>query len=332
MALYIMFVVSITEYCKFWKVKNDFHKTISQRRNAKNRWIQSPAALSFYNFADRIDFYSGCPKVSPKPVKPLTISFHDKCAGILKNYVDDKGMVDYKSLKRRKPELNQLLDEFAKLDPNVYNSWSKEDKIAFWLNAYNIKMLKIIIDNYPIQSQRILRVLWGPYSIRHIEGIWDKYKFTVMDEEFTLKEIEQRFFRKEFGEPRVFFAISYASLSSPPLRNEPYYGCRLYEQLDDQAKKFLSSPLAFRIDREKQIVRLSAIFHPTWYGEEFISKYGTDKKFKDQPPPVRAVLNFAANYISKHDLFFLEMENYSVKYITYNWTLNDNPSFVNNQP
>src|SRR4030042_1913776 len=229
----------------------------------------------------------GCPKVSPEPVEHPLVSFHNKCAGILKNYVDDKGMVNYKMLKRKKLEFSRLLNKFAKLDPNEYNAWSKEDKIAFWLNAYNIKMLEIIVDNYPIESSRILRVLWGPYSIRHIEGIWDKYKFTVMDEEFTLKEVEQRFFRKEFNEPRIFFAISYASLSSPPLRNEPYYGYRLYEQLDDQAKKFLSSPIAFRLDREKQMVHLSAIFHPTWYGEEFVNKYGTDKKFKDQPPSIR---------------------------------------------
>jgi hypothetical protein len=167
--------------------------------------------------------------------------------------------------------------------------------------------------------------LWGPDSIRHIDGIWDKYKFTVMDEEFTLKEVDQRFFRKEFNEPRVFFAISYASISGPPMRNEPYYGYRLYEQLNDQAKKFLSNPLAFRIDGEKQIVYLSAIFHPSWYGEEFVSKYGIDKKFKDQPPSVRAVLNLATNYISEQDRLFLEKENYSTKYITYNWTLNDGP-------
>jgi hypothetical protein len=152
-----------------------------------------------------------------------------------------------------------------------------------------------------------------------------------MNEEFTLKEIEQRFFRREFNEPRVFFAISHASLSSPPLRNEPYYGSRLYEQLDDQAKKFLSSPFAFKIDREKRMVYLSAILNPTWCGKEFISKYGTDKKFKDQSPPLRAVLNFVAKYVSKQDLFFLERENYSVQYITYNWTLNDSPSSISNQ-
>jgi hypothetical protein len=144
-----------------------------------------------------------------------------------------------------------------------------------------------------------------------------------MDEEFTLTEIERRFFRKQFDEPRVFFAISHASLSSPPLRNKPYYGHKLYKQLDDQAKRFLSSPQGFRIDREKQTVYLSAIFQSTWYGKEFISKYHTDKKFKDQQPEVRAVLSFLTNYISEQDVSFLELKNYSVEYIKYDWRLNE---------
>jgi len=284
-------------------------------------------------------FITGCPQVAPEPIEPPevepvkveppkpkpppTVSFHDKCADILENYVDDKGMVDYKTLERKKQELRKLLDEFDELDPNEYNSWPKEDKIAFWLNAYNIQMLKIITDNYPIESSRILRLFWPPNSIRHIKGIWENYKFIVMDEEFTLSEVERRFFRQEFDEPRIFFAISHASLSSPPLRNEPYYGRKLYEQLDDQVKRFLSDPRGFRIDRNDQTVYLSAILQPTWYGKEFISKYGTDKKFKDQEPATRAVLNFATNYISQQDVSFLEVENYSVKYINYDWRLNE---------
>jgi hypothetical protein len=284
-------------------------------------------------------FITGCPQAEPQRVetpkaepakvepprpKPLpTVSFHDKCADILENYVDDKGMVDYKKLKRKRQELKKLLDEFDNLDPNEYNSWPKEDKIAFWLNAYNIQMLKIITDNYPIESSRILRLFWPPNSIRHIKGIWDNYKFIVMDEEFTCSEIKRPFFRQKFDEPRVFFAISYASLSSPPLRNEPYYGRKLREQLDDQVKRFLSDPRAFRIDRNNQTVYLSAILQSTWYGEEFISRYGIDKKFKDQEPATRAVLKFLTNYISQQDVSFLEVENYSVKYITYDWRLNE---------
>lgn len=263
------------------------------------------------------------------PSEPKTaqrVSFHDKCADILNNFVDDRGMVNYKELKRKKLELNRLLDEFAKLDPNEYTSWPKEDKIAFWINACNIKMLEIIVGNYPIQSTRILRILWGPDSVRHIDksigGIW-KSKFIVMDEEFTLAEIQKRFFQKEFDEPRVFFALSLACLSSPPLRNEPYYGYKLNEQLDNQAKKFLSGPEAFKIDREGKVVYLSALLKPTWHGKKFVAKFGTDKKFKDQVPEIRAVLNFLTDYISRGDISFLEVENYTVDYTRFDWNLND---------
>jgi len=262
--------------------------------------------------------------IEPNEVKPQpTVSFHDKCADILKNYVNGKGMVNYKSLRYKKLELKNLLDEFANLDPNEYNRWPKEDKIAFWINAYNIQMLKIIIDNYPIQGSRFLNPIYGHNSIRHIKGIWTDYKLIVMDEEFTLAEIDRRFFTREFDEPRVFFAISLASLSSPPLRNEPYCGQKLHQQLEDQTKRFLSNPISFRIDRENKKVYLSAILQPSWRGKEFISKFSTDKKFKDQEPETRAVLNFITKYLPRQDIDFLEVENYSVKFLRYDWTLND---------
>jgi len=251
------------------------------------------------------------------------VFFHDKCADILNNFVDKDGMVDYRALRRKKLELKKLLNEFDQLDPNEYNCWPKEDKIAFWINAYNIQMLNIIIANYPIDASRILSLFWGPHSIRHIKGIWTDYKFMVMDEEFTLKEVQQRFFNKEFGEPIVYFALSYASLSSPPLRSEPYYGYKLHEQLEDQTKRFLSSGRALKIDRDKHTVYLSAILQSSWHGQEFVGKFGTDKKFKDQQPATRAVLNFITNYIAQRDVDFLEVENYSVQYIKYDWTLND---------
>ena len=257
-------------------------------------------------------------------IKPA-VSFHGKCAQILKDFVDEKGMVDYTTLRRQRLKLKALLREFEKLDPNEYRTWTKENKIAFWLNAYNIQMLKIITDNYPIRSSRILRLYpgWGPNSILHIKGIWTDYKFLVMDEEFTLSEIDKRFFRKEFNDPRIFFALSRGSLSSPPLRNEPYYGHRLDKQLDGQVKRFLSSPLALHIDTEKKRVYLSSLFQSSSYGEEFIGKFTIDKKFKDHEPTTRAVLNFITNYVSRDKVSFLEVGNYSVKYMKYDWTIND---------
>ncbi|MCK4293014.1 MAG: DUF547 domain-containing protein [Planctomycetes bacterium] len=261
------------------------------------------------------------------------VSFHDKCADIFKNFVDKDGMVDYRRLKLKRSQLRRLLSEFDRLDHNEYKSWSKDDKIAFWINAYNIKLLHIIVRNYPIESKPWFRIMWDPTDIRHIAPVgkigtrkWDTYKFMVMDEQFTLAAVEERFFRKAFADPRIFFAISYASLSGPPLHNEPYYGHKLDEQLEDQTKRFLSSPRAFKIDRDRQRVYLSALLAPTWHGKELVSKFATNKKFKDKPPAIRAILNFIANYVSERDASFLEVGNYSVKDLKYDWRLNDSRS------
>ncbi len=249
--------------------------------------------------------------------------FHAKCAPVLHKYVNKDGLVDYRTLSRRRTELLDAIDLFKSLDPDIFDGWSQNDKTAFWLNAYNLHLLRIILDNYPIQSSRTLRLFWPPDSIRHIKGIWDDYKFIIMDEQFTLREIDNRFFRLRCDDPRVFFAISYASVSGPVLRNEPYYGDTLDQQLDDQVRKFLAGRHAFRIDREKQVVWLSSILKQTWYGQQFVDRYGTDRKFKNQEHAVRAALNFLLNYIPAEDAAYLETGNYSVDYLNYDWALNE---------
>ena len=88
------------------------------------------------------------------------------------------------------------------------------------------------------------------------------------------------------------------------MRNEAYCGEKLSAQLDDQVKKFLAGAHAFKIDRENKVVSLSSILQPTWYGQQFIANYGTDRKFKQQDPAVRAVLNFLTKYISPQDVEF----------------------------
>jgi hypothetical protein len=267
---------------------------------------------------------SNSAKLQPTPASRASAAeLCNKCTEFLGKHVDQHGMVDYKTLLRRKLELVAILDRFKTLDPNEYNSWSKEDKIAFWINGYNLEFIRIILDNYPIESTRALRLFWPPNSIMHIKGIWDGHKFMIMDEEFTLKEIDERFFQKEFNEPRVFFAIFYGSVSGVPLRNEAYCGEKLSAQLDDQVKKFLAGANAFKIDRQNQMVYLSPILQSAWYGQQFVANYGTDRKFKQLDPPARAVLNFLTKYLSSQNVSFLETGNYSVQYMRYDWTLNE---------
>ncbi len=249
--------------------------------------------------------------------------FHDKCSYIFSTFVNKEGLINYKELKRKKERLRALLRDFGQLDSKEYDRWSKEDKIAFWINAYNIQMLNIITSNYPIKPTKWLLAFYGPDNIKHIKGIRTEKKFIVMDEEFTLAEIDQRFFRDEFGEPRVIFALSLASLSSPPLRNEPYYGHKLYKQLDEQVKRVLSDRNMLSTDKKGKKVYLPGILDPSWYGKDFIGKYGTVKKYKDKTPAERAVLNFLTRYLSSKRKNFLETKRYSVKYIKHNWKIND---------
>jgi len=266
--------------------------------------------------------------VKTEPDKQQTVpatAFHDKSTGILEEFVNYNGMVDYRGLRRKRLELRTLLREFSKLDPAEYESWLREDKIAFWINLYNLQKLSVVTDNYPIEpSSRILTIFYrGTNSIRHVEDKIAERKFLVMDEEFTFAMIEKQFFRGEFDDPRVFFAVTSACKSSPPLRNEPYYGYKLDEQLTEQTERFLSSSLAFSIDREKEKVYLSALFQSSWYGKEFVNKFAIDRKFKDQTAETRAVLNFITNYISKEDVSFLQTGNYTINYMTFDWSIND---------
>ncbi len=253
---------------------------------------------------------------------PAWAAFRDSYAEILSTYVREDGLVDYGSLRRRRLDLKPLLAVLDELDPNVYQSWSRREQQAFWIDACNLKMMEIVARNYPIESSWWLRLTWPPSDIRHIEGIWTDYRFIVMEEEFTLAEVEQRFFRP-YGDPRVFLAITYACQSSPSLDRRPYGGDDLDRRLDEQVKRFLAGPHGFRIDRRRSVVHLSALFKSSWRGKEFVDRYGTDKKFKGRDPATRAVLSFLTNYLAPEDVEFLEVENYTLEYLNFDWRLND---------
>jgi len=259
---------------------------------------------------------------------PPPADFHEKCAPILTTYVDVAGFVDYQNLKRKRIELRDLLQEFRGLGRDEYESWPKEDKIAFWINAYNTQLLNIIIENYPIESDALTRFfLWHPESVRYIDrkvGGIEKQKFIIMNEEFTLERIERRFLHERFNEPKAFFALFHGGRSGPPLLNKPYYGKTLYQQLENQIKRTLSSSSSFSINTDKNVIYLHPILHPTsWYGRYFLDKYKTDKWFKDQTAEVGAVLNFLTGYLTEQQVNYLKLQNYTVKFSTYDWILND---------
>ena len=118
-------------------------------------------------------------------------------------------MVDYKTLRRKRAELITAVREFDKVHPAQKISWTRNEKIAFWINAHNLFTLKLVVDNYPIQPRWYL-INYPDNSIMHIPGGRNKKYFKVMGLEYTLREIEKEILMARFRDPKIFFALSYA--------------------------------------------------------------------------------------------------------------------------
>jgi hypothetical protein len=236
-------------------------------------------------------------------------------------YVDGEGLVDYSALKRNRQVLDRFGNALETFPNKDYNSFEAEEKIAFWVNAYNGLTLLAIIDHYPIQSSFLTSLIYPRNSIRQISGVWDELTFRVMGSQMTLDHIEHHILRRDFDEPRIHLALVCAAMSCPPLRNEPYVATRLDAQLQDQARRFLANPSKFRIERTSGTVHLSRIFE--WFGSDFVSRYGNSRQFSGFSVGERAVLNFISSLLSEEDGEYLRSGDYELEYLDYDWTLNE---------
>ncbi|MDJ0520352.1 MAG: DUF547 domain-containing protein [Trichodesmium sp. MO_231.B1] len=227
---------------------------------------------------------------------------------ILKEYVNDQGLVDYKKLKENRQQLDEFNSTIGAVNPSTYNSWTDSEKIAFLINAYNSLTLESIIDSYPTKS------------IRRIPGVWKIRKFDVAGEKMTLDHIEHKVLRKEFNEPGIHVALVCAAISCPPLRREAYTGKQLEKQLDEQAKRFLGNSQGFRIDSQNNAVYFSSIFK--WFGQDFEKTYGKNENIDGLNKRDTSIINYARKYVDSNAQKFLEKGGYKVKYSDYDWSLN----------
>ncbi|MCU0527518.1 MAG: DUF547 domain-containing protein [Elainella sp. Prado103] len=239
-------------------------------------------------------------------------AFSDEAyATVLRTYVNADGLVDYSTLQSNPQGLKDFVGKLAAVSPATYAAWSENEKIAFLVNAYNAITLESIVDQDPLKG-----------SIKDIFGVWNFKRHRVMGRSLTLDMIEHEILRKDFQEPRIHAALVCAAISCPPLRQEPYTGDRLNEQLDDQVRRWLSGAHGLKIDRAENRVSISAIFK--WFGEDWQNAYRTDNQFTEitENEKERAVLNFISNYVSPEDKAYLIQESYKLDYLNYDWSLN----------
>jgi hypothetical protein len=242
-------------------------------------------------------------------------------ATVLKAHVNDQGGVNYKELKTKHRLLDTFASDLGKLEPAIYDRWGATEQTAFWINTYNALTLQAILNHYPIEPSFLRSLFFPKNSIRQIPGVWDSLQFLVVGRWMTLGHIEHQILRAQFGEPRIHMALVCASRGCPSLRNEPFAGERLNDQLEDQVQRFLSNPEKFRIDRNGQRVYLSAIFK--WFGTDFIKGYGPDRGFPGFGQTERSVLSFISRHLNADDREDLGMGKYKLEYLDYDWSLNE---------
>lgn len=234
--------------------------------------------------------------------------------------------VDYAALKADRALLDRYLDQLAAVTAEEFEGWSEPEQIAYLINAYNAYTIETIIDHYPIKGSGFFKKLVAPKrfafpsnSIRHIDGVFDRIPHRVAGRELTLDGIEHETLRVKYNEPRIHLALVCAAVSCPPLRAEAYRGERLDEQLDEQGRAFLNDPRLNRFMLEAREIWLSKIFD--WFGDDFRqfasgSGYAGDEK-------IAGVLSFISRYLSDRAQRFVEGGDYEVRFLDYDWTLND---------
>ncbi|MBK8505102.1 MAG: DUF547 domain-containing protein [Saprospiraceae bacterium] len=186
---------------------------------------------------------------------------------LLGTYVDSKGKVDYAGLKNNLPKLEKYLSVLKQNHPK--KEWSRDQKLAYWINTYNAFTIKLILDHLPLSS------------ITKIENgkPWDKKWIKLGDETYSLNQIENEIIRPQFIEPRIHFAVNCAAKSCPPLANEAFTEANLDQLLEKQTKSFFN-------DQNYNVIttssaKVSKIFD--WYSADFgdlvsfINKYSNVK-------------------------------------------------------
>ncbi|MFL6199703.1 MAG: DUF547 domain-containing protein [Thermoanaerobaculia bacterium] len=211
-----------------------------------------------------------------------------------KHYDPARGM-DYKGLKADKAALDRLRRQMATVDAG---SLTRPEQLAYWINLYNISVVGVVVDHYPVES---IRDISTDPIVRL--NVFKKPYVQVKGGTLSLDDVEHKKIREPFKDPRIHFAINCAAESCPPIRPEPFTGGAIDRQLDDQARKFLNGSVRL----EGDVLHVTKIMD--WFKDDFEQWGGGAVPFlRKHLPPDKA--KKIGNKVE------LEFDDYS-------WKLND---------
>ena len=251
------------------------------------------------------------------PLAAQELPDHDLFTRVLEEVVHLPN-VDYAHLKENRAELDRYIAELGRTTPEALERAPREDRLAFWINAYNACMLLIVIDHYPIEaggaglfgSVRNLVAGYPENSVWQIRDVFTRDHCAVAGERRSQDEIEHEIIRPRFQEPRIHFAVNCAARSCPVLWPEAYEGSRLEEQLERAVVQLMATRDHFQLTPgDPATLRLNKVLD--WYREDFDG--------------IAGLRHFFAEYLEGGDREVVLRNDTRVEFVEYDWTLNDLP-------
>jgi hypothetical protein len=198
------------------------------------------------------------------------------------------GRVDYEALKNNPVELNNLVKTIFKFDTSILKK-GNEDK-AFFINVYNILVIKSVLNNYPLNS------------VMDIGGFFDKDIITIAGMDLSLNEIEKGILFRNYPDPRLHFVLVCAAIGCPEIISYAYFPEQLEEKLDKRTRITLNDERYVKVDQKSKTVFVSELFK--WYEKDFT---------KNDLSLIQYINQFRETKIP---------EDYNISFITYDWSLN----------
>ena len=195
--------------------------------------------------------------------------------GLLQKYVKGAG-VNYAGWHKNVADRKALAEVTAAIASADLGGKSKDEKLAFYINAYNANILDKILDEYPTEGP-------GGGGFFGRNKFFKKIDFKVAGKTTNFSALENEVIRPTFNEPRVHFALNCASDSCPPLHDKAFTAAELDATLTQLTKNFVGND-PDGVNVKGGTAYISKIFD--WYADDFKAAGGAKSfinKYRDAP-------------------------------------------------
>lgn len=259
-----------------------------------------------------------CPLAGQDRPQPVIEGLHRPYDEMLDIYVRD-GFVYYNALRLERTRLDQYVRSLDGAAAGEQARGSRDEQIAFWINAYNAFVLQTVIDNFPIRGRA---KEYPVNSIRQIPGAFEKRAFRAAGRTVTLDGIEKDLLTP-LGDARALLALGRGAVGGGRLRSEAYDPRRLKDQLAGVAAESVTRREIARVDILNNQLSVSPLF--SWREAAFVATFAekADRIFSERSALERAVLGLIEPHLVGSEAAFLEKNAFRMVFHDFDWRLND---------